>query len=276
MNLLVHKNRAIANKIRKELNLLLVGIFVSTFAAFLYFLSSSWVTGGDVILAGIPMVYYTGGLSALSFFSFRMINYRERYEKTSFVRRLSISIFDLVAYLCVVALVAWGFIFLLLRQIPQNFQLHLLNQNSLALNLYVGLIFCTGIIIFRVALQPLISKSKSVMIISPPQNTSPVISTPAADPRIMDNRMFEMLASINKEISKIHEQINLLSKNSEFVPRSGMTQARLESRSASTGVVRVAGIENRGRPIPSPIQSNVEPSTTNLEKVPPSGPAVVA
>ncbi|MDA4111761.1 MAG: hypothetical protein OK439_04435 [Thaumarchaeota archaeon] len=240
----------------------------------MYVVASSWVAGGNANSTDATLAYLSGGLSAASFFSFRMLDYRVRYEHISIVQRLSISFFDLVTYFSIIALVVWGIIFPVLRQIPQNFQLFLFNQNTLALNLDVGLILCSTIIIARVALQPLIAKSSNIMTIARPQKVLAKEVPTISDSKSVEIRTFEMLASIEREIAKLRDQISLLSKNTGNVipPVTRTADLRIESRSNSSGISRVPEIENKGRPTHiAPVKVNVVNLISNSDKVPPDG-----
>ena len=265
----------------------MIAIFVVTLFDFVYELSSGWVGGAGAIAAASPVVYLTGALTTLTFFLYRVLEYQTKLENASFIRRLSISFFDLITYFCVIFLAVWGLIFPLLRPIPADFHLYLFYQRGLGLNLYVGLIVCASIVIFRAASQPLISRTNSRKTLLPPQEImikapapaapAPLaVATPTADQRPLDTLTYEMLASINREIAKMREQINLLTSNVELglAQRPLMMNPSPEKATAPHGVVRVRAPQNPERPSSSKQQVEVAPPSSNPEKVPTIEPSI--
>jgi hypothetical protein len=264
----------------------LIAIFIVTLFDFIYELSSGWVGGQGAIAATNPIVYFTGALTTLCFFLYRVLDYQTKYASAGFIQRLTISFFDLIAYFCIIFLGVWGVIFPLLKPIPLGFQLYILYQRNLGLNLYVGLIICASIVISRAALQPLIGRLNRTAAAAPPQIvidtpvsvpvSAPVaapLAAPTAGPIHFDNTAYEMLNSITREIARMREQINVLSTNAELAlaQRSYTMNPAPENRNPGAGVVKMRTPQVVQRPTSAPAKE-IEPSppSANVEKVSPS------
>ncbi len=263
---------------RRKVKSFLIAIFIVTLFDFIYELSSGWVGGQGAIAATNPIVYFTGALTTVSFFLYRVLDYQTKHPEAGFIRRLSVSFFDLITYFCIIFLGVWGVIFHLLKPIPSGFQLYIMFQRNLGLNLYVGLIICAGIVISRAALQPLITRSNRR--ITEPVLQQIAIEVPVAAPVApantvhFDSTAYEMLNSITREIARMREQINILSSTAELAisERSYAMNPAPENRAPGAGVVKVRTPQvPQQRPASRPGKAlETPPPSANLEKVSPS------
>ncbi|MDA4129147.1 MAG: hypothetical protein OK457_00095 [Thaumarchaeota archaeon] len=259
----------------------MMSLFLVSLFDFLYVLTSSWVAGREAAAGGIPLVYFTGAITTVSFFLYRLLDYRAKNENSGNIQGMFFSLFDLIAYFCVIALAAWGLIFPLLKPIPQNYQLYLFYQRGLTLNLYVVLIICASIIIFRVALQLLIVRPNVAAAKNLTPKMVPVV--PLLAPTVVnavDKKTAEMLETITKELSILRAQVNSLTRNAEYSYATRSAGTIRGSRNAAPAPSRAPGkavqVQNPQRPSPPLPDSGsiVEPPKANVEKVPSIEPSV--
>jgi len=188
-------------------------VFGVSFIIFIYTAGYSWSVGGEAITQSVPWLYSSVAISGASIFALSILYYSGKLQRITPLQRILLAFFNLGTYFCFVALAVWGLVFPILRPITDpNFQLYLLNQRGLAMGLYTGLVLCSIVIVFRIALQLLIARSNTIMIISTssnPQfgNTIPLRGSAAA---AEDGSLENKISSIHLEIAKLREEIALL------------------------------------------------------------------
>ena len=171
----------------------------------------AWFVGGEAISQSVPWLYSSIAISGASLFALSYLYSSRKLERVTAFQRILLAFFDLGTYFCIVVLVVWGLVFPILRPITDpNFQLYLLDQKSLAMGLYTGLVLCSVVIVFRIALQLLMVRSNTITIIAPskPQFGN---SIPARGPATEDSSLESNLSSIRLEIGKLREEIASLS-----------------------------------------------------------------
>ena len=125
---------------------------IATFA-FFALLGASWsrvarTSPFEVILLALV----AGG----SLFELRRETYLRGNTK---VAAASFAFLDASTYYALVALVVWGFIFPVIRQVPADYELWILYDRNLSMSLYAGMLVAGLVIAFRVAIQPVISRA---------------------------------------------------------------------------------------------------------------------
>jgi hypothetical protein len=125
---------------------------IATFA-FFALLGASWSgvarpSSFEVILLAL----IAGG----SLFELRREAYLSRNTR---VAAASFAFLDASTYYALVALVVWGFIFPVIRQVPADYELWILYDRNLSMSLYAGMLVAGLVIAFRVAIQPVISRA---------------------------------------------------------------------------------------------------------------------
>jgi hypothetical protein len=168
----------------------------------------SWYLGGPAVEQSAPWIYSSAIFSGGSLFVLSYLYYSRKHSTYSLPQRYLLSVFDLATYFCALVLGLWGLIFPILHPISNpDFELYLFGQKSLAIGLYTGLVLCSLVVGFRIALQFLLSRSsKTVMIITAPQ--VPVVQQVDAKER---ESLEDSLSSIRSEIAMLREQIASLS-----------------------------------------------------------------
>jgi len=177
---------------------------------FLYTAGYSWYVGGGAIIQSVAWLYSSIAISGGSLFVLANLYYSRKLERITSLQRLLLAFFDLGTYFSIVALAVWGLLFPILRPITDpNFQLYLLGQKSLAMGLYTGLVLCSVVIVFRIALQLLIARSNTVMITpSKPQIGNTIfVRESSTDGGSLD----EKISSIHVELTRLREEIASLS-----------------------------------------------------------------
>ncbi len=143
-------------------------IFGISFVIFLYVAGYSWYLGGPATAQGAPWLYSSGIICGSCLFVLSNIYYSRRHKGISPSQRLMLGFFDLSTFFSVSVLILWGLVLPILRPISSpDFQLYLFDQKSLAMGLYTGLILCSLVVVFRVALQFLITRSASAVMVIP-------------------------------------------------------------------------------------------------------------
>lgn len=193
---------------------------------FVYMAGYSWYLGGLAINQSAPWLYSSAIVSGVSLFVLSILINSRRHKEISTPQRALLAFFDTGTYFCAVVLVLWGLVFPILRPIPSpDFQLYLLDQNSLELGLYTGLLLCSLVVVFRIALQFLIGRNpRTVMIIAapPPSPVSQIVENaiPIANAKEEDTTDMKALENnlslIRSEIAMLREQISWLSSGSSF------------------------------------------------------------
>ena len=128
--------------------------------------------------------------------------------------------FDLSTFFSASVLILWGLVLPILRPISSpDFQLYLFDQKSLAMGLYTGLILCSLVVIFRVALQFLIVRSSDKMMVIPTP-PKPIFVNQA---EVKEKTTIEdSLSSIRSEIALLREEISSLSVGRVWSPKSSV------------------------------------------------------
>jgi len=158
----------------------------------------------------VPWLYSSMAISGASIFALSILFYSGKLSRITPLQRILLAFFDLGTYFCFVALAVWGLIFPILRPITDpNFQLYLLNQRGLAMGLYTGLVLCSIVIVFRIALQLLIARSNTIMIISSSSSSQFGNTIPLNGPATVkeDGSLENKITSIHSEIAKLREEI---------------------------------------------------------------------
>ena len=185
-------------------------------------------------------------ISGASLFALSSLYYARRLNGTAVLQRTLLSIFDLGTYFCIVVLVVGGLIFPILRPITDpGFQLYLLGQKSLAMGLYTGLVLCSIVVVFRVALQFLFARSNGVIIATHAPlvgNSIPLGPAPSDDSSLERN-----LSSIRLELSRLREEIALLSAPNTALRLSNLVGAEVSPSNREPKV----GAINRMETMPS-------------------------
>jgi len=153
-----------------------------------------------------------------------------RRKSLSLSQRILLSFFDLGTFFCAAVVVLWGLIFPILRPIvTPDFPLYLLGQKSLVIGLYTGLILCTIVVVFRVALQFLLvlPPSSGVMLPAP----QPVLAQQVDN---SDKKSLEdSLSSIRSELAMLRQEMSSFRLSKVWSPRGGAV--RVESSADSSG-----------------------------------------
>jgi hypothetical protein len=228
-----------AGKRWSVLNFPLTILFGVSIIIFLYTAGYSWYVGGSAIIQSVPWLYSSIIISGASIFVLSNLYYSRKLERISSLQRLLLAFFDLAAFFSIVALAVWGLVFPILRPITNpNFQLYLLGQKSLAMGLYTGLVLCSVVIVYRIALQLLIARSNSIMIISssapPIENTISVRDSPT------DGSLEDKISSIHMEITRLREEIASLSAPSPALRLTnlfGASEMHVNNRESPAGLM---------------------------------------
>jgi hypothetical protein len=113
----------------------------------IYVLVQSFVGGGDASLYVITLLSSTG----LCLFVFRVGPYRSHHR---FPASVSLASFDVLAYIGVLGLSIWGFIYPVLHAVPPSTTLYLFYSPSLPVGVYSMDFIWALPVILRVALEP--------------------------------------------------------------------------------------------------------------------------
>ena len=140
--------------------------------------------------------------------------------------------FDLSTFFSVSVLILWGLVLPILRPIASpDFQLYLFDQKSLAMGLYTGLILCSLVVVFRIALQFLITRSTSTVMIIPAPPKPIVINQTEVKEK---NSIEDSLSSIRSEIALLREEISSLSVGRVWASKSSVAPT-IDSQEDSPG-----------------------------------------
>ena len=103
-----------------------------------------------------------------------------------------------------------------------DFQLFLLGQKSLAIGLYTGLILCTVVVVSRVALQFLFTRTPNSVVVIPAPKPALTGQTESNDKKSLE----DSLSSIRSEIALLRQELSSLSLG------KGWSSSRVTSRVA--------------------------------------------
>lgn len=176
-----------------------------------YMAGYSWYLGGPAINQSIPWLYSSAIISGASLFVLSFVYHSGKHRRLSSPQRLLLALFDLATYFCGVTLILWGLILPILRPITSpTFQLYLLDQQSLSISIYTGLILCSLVVIFRVALQFMLLRNNSYLVpaIIPALPAPESVQTKGDDRKSIE----DSLSLIRSELAMLREQVSSLGR----------------------------------------------------------------
>lgn len=175
---------------------------------FVYVAGYSWYLGGPAVNQGLPWLYSSAVVSGASLFVLSYVYHARRHKGISPAQRLLLALFDVATFFCGATLIMWGLVLPILRPISATgFQLYLFNQESLALSLYTGLVLCSLVVVFRIALQFLIVRSVSTVMITKTPNP-PMMER--AESKEKGKAIEDSLSLIRSEIAMLRAEISSL------------------------------------------------------------------